>query len=65
MRMLTYFINRGGHGLSASRRAELERAGGKRETMLGRRREPRLQEMSADNLLKALRHLQSEFFGKL
>ena len=26
MRMLTYFINRGGHGLSPSRRAELERA---------------------------------------
>ena len=26
MRMLTYFINRAGHGLSASRRAELERA---------------------------------------
>jgi Protein of unknown function (DUF3175) len=26
MRMLTYFINRGGKGLSASRRAELERA---------------------------------------
>jgi tRNA(adenine34) deaminase len=26
MRMLTYFINRGGRGLTASRRAELERA---------------------------------------
>lgn len=26
MRMLTYFINRGGKGLSKSRRAELERA---------------------------------------
>jgi len=26
MRMLTYFINRAGRGLSASRRAELERA---------------------------------------
>lgn len=26
MRMLTYFINRGGKGLSASRRGELERA---------------------------------------
>lgn len=26
MRMLTYFINRAGHGLSASRRAELEEA---------------------------------------
>jgi tRNA(adenine34) deaminase len=26
MRMLTYFINRGGKGLSASRRRELERA---------------------------------------
>jgi len=26
MRMLTYFINRGGRGLSKSRRAELERA---------------------------------------
>jgi tRNA(adenine34) deaminase len=26
MRMLTFFINRAGRGLSASRRAELERA---------------------------------------
>jgi tRNA(adenine34) deaminase len=26
LRMLTYFINRGGRGLSASRKAELERA---------------------------------------
>jgi hypothetical protein len=26
MRMLTYFINRGGRGLTAERRAELERA---------------------------------------
>ena len=26
MRMLTYFINRAGHNLSASRRAELEKA---------------------------------------
>jgi Protein of unknown function (DUF3175) len=26
MRMLTYFINRGGKGLSAARRRELERA---------------------------------------
>jgi Protein of unknown function (DUF3175) len=26
MRMLTYFINRAGHGLSANRKAELERA---------------------------------------
>ncbi|TMD57709.1 MAG: DUF3175 domain-containing protein [Chloroflexi bacterium] len=26
MRMLTYFVNRGGRGLSRSRRAELERA---------------------------------------
>jgi len=26
MRMLTYFINRGGRGLSKSRREELERA---------------------------------------
>jgi tRNA(adenine34) deaminase len=26
MRMLTYFLNRGGKGLSASRRQELERA---------------------------------------
>jgi hypothetical protein len=26
MRMLTYFINRGGNGLSASRKKELERA---------------------------------------
>jgi hypothetical protein len=28
LRMLTYFINRAGRGLSASRRAELERAKG-------------------------------------
>jgi hypothetical protein len=33
MRMLTYFINRAGHGLSASRRAELERA----KTLLSKR----------------------------
>jgi hypothetical protein len=26
MRMLTYFINRGGRGLSAARKAELEKA---------------------------------------
>jgi len=26
MRMLTYFINRGGHGLGATRRTELEKA---------------------------------------
>jgi len=26
MRMLTYFINRGGRGLTAARRAELEKA---------------------------------------
>jgi len=26
MRMLTYFINRGGRGLSAARRGELEKA---------------------------------------
>lgn len=33
MRMLTYFINRAGKGLSASRRRELERA----KTLLSRR----------------------------
>jgi tRNA(adenine34) deaminase len=33
MRMLTYFINRGGRGLSAERRAELERA----KTLLAKR----------------------------
>ena len=33
MRMLTYFINRAGRGLSASRRAELEKA----KTLLSRR----------------------------
>jgi tRNA(adenine34) deaminase len=33
MRMLTYFINRGGRGLSPARRAELERA----KTLLSRR----------------------------
>ena len=36
MRMLTYFINRGGRGLSASRRAELEKA----EALLSRRIRP-------------------------
>jgi len=33
MRMLTYFINRAGHNLSASRRAELEKA----KTLLSKR----------------------------
>ena len=33
MRMLTYFINRGGRGLSATRRAELEKA----KTLLSKR----------------------------
>jgi tRNA(adenine34) deaminase len=33
MRMLTYFINRGGRGLSAARKAELEKA----KTLLSRR----------------------------
>jgi len=33
MRMLTYFINRAGRGLSASRRAELEKA----KTLLAKR----------------------------
>lgn len=33
MRMLTYFINRGGRGLSASRRAELKKA----KTLLSKR----------------------------
>jgi len=33
MRMLTYFINRAGRGLSKSRRAELERA----KTLLSKR----------------------------
>ncbi len=33
MRMLTYFINRGGRGLSAARRAELEKA----KTLLSKR----------------------------
>jgi hypothetical protein len=28
MRMLTYFINRGGRGLTAARRSELEKAKG-------------------------------------
>ena len=28
MRMLVYFINRAGHGLSASRKAELQKAKG-------------------------------------
>ncbi len=36
MRMLTYFINRGGRGLSASRRAELEKA----KALLSRRIRP-------------------------
>jgi hypothetical protein len=33
MRMLTYFINRAGHGLSATRKAELEKA----KTLLSKR----------------------------
>ena len=33
LRMLTYFINRGGRGLSAARRAELQKA----KTLLSRR----------------------------
>ena len=33
MRMLTYFINRAGHGLSANKRVELQRA----KTLLSRR----------------------------
>jgi hypothetical protein len=33
MRMLTYFINRAGHGLSTERRAELEKA----KTLLSKR----------------------------
>jgi hypothetical protein len=33
MRMLTYFINRGGRGLTAERRAELEKA----KSLLARR----------------------------
>jgi Protein of unknown function (DUF3175) len=33
MRMLTYFINRGGRGLSAARRAELEKA----KSLLGKK----------------------------
>jgi len=36
MRMLTYFINRGGRGLSASRRAQLEKA----KALLSRRIRP-------------------------
>ncbi len=36
MRMLTYFINRGGRGLSPSRRAELEKA----KALLSRRIRP-------------------------
>lgn len=38
MRMLTYFINRGGRGLSASRRAELEKA----KSLLSKRIHPSL-----------------------
>ena len=36
MRMLNYFINRGGHGLSVSRRAQLEKA----KALLSRRIRP-------------------------
>jgi hypothetical protein len=38
MRMLTYFINRAGHGLSASRRAELEKAKSLLSKKIGQRR---------------------------
>jgi hypothetical protein len=38
MRMLTYFINRAGHGLSATRRAELEKA----KALLSKRLHPRV-----------------------
>ena len=39
MRMLTYFINRGGRGLSKTRRAELERAKKLLSERAGRARE--------------------------
>jgi hypothetical protein len=45
MRMLTYFINRAGHGLSASRRAELERA----KTLLSKRIEQSKKKQSKRN----------------
>lgn len=38
MRMLTYFINRAGHRLSASRRAELEKAKSLLSKKIGQRR---------------------------
>jgi tRNA(adenine34) deaminase len=41
MRMLTYFINRGGRGLTASRRAELEKAKALLSKRLHRERERR------------------------
>jgi hypothetical protein len=47
LRMLIYFINRGGKGLSASRRAELERAKTLLSKRIGRRRQPRKQKKRA------------------
>jgi len=47
MRMLTYFINRAGSGLSTSRRAELERAKSLLSTRIQRARKPRKQTKSA------------------
>jgi hypothetical protein len=47
MSMLTYFINRGGHGLSASRRAELERAKSLRSKRIHRKRTPHRKRASA------------------
>ena len=41
MRMLTYFINRGGRGLSANRRAELEKAKALLSTRVRRKRSSR------------------------
>ncbi len=46
MRMLTYFINRGGRGLSKTRRAELERA---KRLLSGRVRRTRERRSSTRN----------------
>ena len=47
LRMLIYFINRGGKGLSASRRAELEKAKALLSKRIERGRRPRRQKKRA------------------
>ena len=47
MRMLTFFINRAGHGLSAERRAELEKAKALLSKRVRRERELRRRKLAA------------------